>query len=239
VNGRRKEFDNLIQFNSKRRNKMKSANDSQATVDTKVYSPEEVAELMSVKKAYVLRMLREGHLKGFKMGKFWRVSGEQLHEFISAMSENGNGKRRMKPEAKEKIRFHTCLRSQDSLPKTLEELDVVISDLKDNLKHQSGHRRVATIARLQVAVQQREERKEKIGSMDETLNAIGSRAYPDLMKLADLDGENLESVFVQNAKSPGQTMLETFEKRINEMKAREKEAEVDEPRLAAAGGADH
>lgn len=217
---------------------MKSANESKATVGTNVYSPEEVADVMSVKKAYVLRMLREGHLKGFKMGKFWRIAGEQLQEFISAMSENGNGKRRMKPEAKEKIRFHTCLRSQDSLPKTLEELDVVISDLKDKLKNQSGHRRVATIARLHAAVQHREELKEKIGSMDETLNAIGSRAYPDFMKLADLDGDNLESVFVQNAKSPAQTMLETFERKVSEMKAQEKEREVDEPRLAAAGGAD-
>lgn len=217
---------------------MKTQVESNQNGNTKVYSPEKVAEMMDIKKSFVLRMLREGHLKGLKMGKFWRISQDQLNEFLANMSENGNGKRRMKPEAKEKIRFHTCLRSQDSLPKTVEELDVVISDLKDNLKHQSGHKKVATIAKLQAAVQQREELKKKIGSMDETLNAIGSKAYPDLMKLADLDADNLESLFVQNAKSPGQTMLETFERKVSEMKAWEKEREVDEPRLAAAGGAD-
>jgi len=43
-----------------------------------IYSPEKVAEILDVKKAFVMRLLRSGELKGSKMGKFWRVTESAL-----------------------------------------------------------------------------------------------------------------------------------------------------------------
>jgi excisionase family DNA binding protein len=218
---------------------MKTQTESKQNVSTNVFSPDTVAEIMEVKKSFVLRMLREGHLKGFKMGKFWRIMEEQLEEFMLIMSESANGKTRMKAEAREKIRFHTCLRSQDSLPKTVEDLENSILDLKAKLNRLTGHKKVAAIAKLKAAVQQREELKEKIGSMDETLNAIGSKAYPDFIELVDMNPDDLESLFVQNANNPDQGDHEAPRNNVRKMKAKEAKKEKQEMDLANVEAADH
>ena len=46
------------------------------------YTPEEVAELMQVRTETVHRWLREGQLKGKKVGggRFWRVTEEAIRE---------------------------------------------------------------------------------------------------------------------------------------------------------------
>ncbi len=48
----------------------------------KYYSPEEVSEQINVKQATVRKWIREGKLKALKLGGLWRISEDQLQEFI-------------------------------------------------------------------------------------------------------------------------------------------------------------
>ena len=47
------------------------------------YTPEQVARLLQVKAITVHRWLREGKLKGFRIGRLWRISHSQLEEFLA------------------------------------------------------------------------------------------------------------------------------------------------------------
>jgi len=47
-----------------------------------VYTPEEVAEKLKVTPNTVRRWLREDDMGGFKVGQNWRVSREDLKDFI-------------------------------------------------------------------------------------------------------------------------------------------------------------
>lgn len=54
---------------------------------TTYYTPEEVADILKVRKHTVWNWLREGTLKGTKInGKIWRITDEELEAFI----KNGN-----------------------------------------------------------------------------------------------------------------------------------------------------
>jgi excisionase family DNA binding protein len=48
----------------------------------KVYTPEQIAEQWGVARYTVLKYLRTGTLKGFKIGRFWRVRARDLRAFI-------------------------------------------------------------------------------------------------------------------------------------------------------------
>ncbi len=52
-----------------------------------VYTPEEIAEILNITEYTVLKWLREGKLKGFKAGRLWRVSEEQLNDFMKGGAE--------------------------------------------------------------------------------------------------------------------------------------------------------
>ena len=59
-------------------------------------TPSQVAERLQLKESTVTRWLRAGYLRGFKLGKEWRVSPEDLRAFIERhanqpLSETGNG----------------------------------------------------------------------------------------------------------------------------------------------------
>jgi excisionase family DNA binding protein len=45
-------------------------------------TPSQVAERLQLKERTVTRWLRAGYLRGFKLGKEWRVSPEDLRAFI-------------------------------------------------------------------------------------------------------------------------------------------------------------
>ena len=45
-------------------------------------TPEQVAEKLNVPERNVLRWLRSGYMPGVKVGKEWRISPEDLEEFI-------------------------------------------------------------------------------------------------------------------------------------------------------------
>ncbi len=50
--------------------------------DKEYYSPQEIAEKFNVKHHTVLGWIRNGKLKGIKLGDLWRVHKSDLEEFI-------------------------------------------------------------------------------------------------------------------------------------------------------------
>lgn len=49
----------------------------------RVYTLDEVAEIMQVTKRTLYNYIKAGTLHAVKMGKYWRVSEENLQDFIS------------------------------------------------------------------------------------------------------------------------------------------------------------
>lgn len=54
--------------------------------DIKVYTLDEVADILKVTKRTLYNYVKEGKLTAVKMGKYWRVSEENLQAFISTGS---------------------------------------------------------------------------------------------------------------------------------------------------------
>lgn len=54
-------------------------------IDTtiKVYTVQEVMEILKLSQNTVLTMLKDGRLKGVKIGRFWRISEENLRAFLN------------------------------------------------------------------------------------------------------------------------------------------------------------
>ncbi len=50
----------------------------------RLLTPEQVAERLQVNKRTVTQWLRKGHLRGFKIGKEWRVSAVDYSHFLEA-----------------------------------------------------------------------------------------------------------------------------------------------------------
>ena len=51
--------------------------------DIKVYTLDEVADILKVTKQTLYNYIKAGTLHAVKMGKYWRVSEESLQAFIS------------------------------------------------------------------------------------------------------------------------------------------------------------
>lgn len=51
--------------------------------DIKVYTLEEVADILKVTKRSLYNYIQAGKLKAIKVGRYWRVSEESLKAFIS------------------------------------------------------------------------------------------------------------------------------------------------------------
>ncbi len=47
-----------------------------------IFTPEEIADNLKVTRVAVYRWLRKGDLKAFKAGKSWRITREDLEEFL-------------------------------------------------------------------------------------------------------------------------------------------------------------
>jgi len=61
-------------------------------------TPKEIAKELKVKEQTVMKWLREGTLKGVKLGKLWRVKEEDYKKFIEQGTPKGddwNGKNHM------------------------------------------------------------------------------------------------------------------------------------------------
>ncbi len=50
--------------------------------EEKLLTPTDVAERLQLQERTVTRWLRTGYLRGFKLGKEWRISPEDLYSFI-------------------------------------------------------------------------------------------------------------------------------------------------------------
>lgn len=48
----------------------------------KIYTPEEAAQILKLNGQTIRRFLREGRLKGSKIGRTWRITEEQIKEFL-------------------------------------------------------------------------------------------------------------------------------------------------------------
>jgi len=53
-------------------------------VEHRLLTVDQAAEYLQVTSRWVRRILRDGHLKGVKVGKLWRVKPEDLSEYIDA-----------------------------------------------------------------------------------------------------------------------------------------------------------
>lgn len=53
----------------------------------KIYSIEELVEMLQVTRRTIYNYIRSGSLKAVKMGKYWRVTEKQLEEFLSTGSQ--------------------------------------------------------------------------------------------------------------------------------------------------------
>ena len=51
-------------------------------------TPGQVAEHLQISENTVNRWLRDGYLRGYKVGKMWRISPEDLQHFIERHSNN-------------------------------------------------------------------------------------------------------------------------------------------------------
>lgn len=51
--------------------------------EIKVYTLDEVADILKVTKRTLYTYLKTGKLKAFKMGKYWRVTEQALQDFLS------------------------------------------------------------------------------------------------------------------------------------------------------------
>lgn len=68
--------------------------------DIKVYTLDEVAEILKVTKRTLYNYVKEGKLQAFKMGKYWRVTDENLQAFLSTGSPVLDSNRRKENQSK-------------------------------------------------------------------------------------------------------------------------------------------
>ncbi len=52
--------------------------------DQRLLTPAQIAEHLQLNEATVTQWLREGRLRGFKIGKKWRVSLQDLSDFVES-----------------------------------------------------------------------------------------------------------------------------------------------------------
>ncbi len=51
--------------------------------DIKVYTVQEVQKILKISNNTILTMLKDGRLKGFKIGNYWRITDQSLRAFIN------------------------------------------------------------------------------------------------------------------------------------------------------------
>lgn len=57
---------------------------------SKLLTPQEVAEHLLLKPVTVKKYLRQGELKGIKIGNRWRIKESELQNFLERQSEAGD-----------------------------------------------------------------------------------------------------------------------------------------------------
>jgi len=54
--------------------------------DNKIYTVEEIASKLQLNEITIRRYLRSGKLVGVKLGKVWRITEDQLNDFLNENS---------------------------------------------------------------------------------------------------------------------------------------------------------
>lgn len=197
-----------------------------------IYSPKKVAEVLEVKESFVKRQLRVGTLKGVRIGKFWRVPEDSLGAYLKVIGENGNGKAKMSGQTKNKIKFHACLKSQDSAPKTIQNLLEEIKEVKEKLQAEKGSRRIPLIAKLFALTKQVSGKRLSMGSIDAQIRDLAFMAYPDAAGLADEDVNVLEVLLKEAAEMPDKSISDVI-REIRAMKMEMQAPKKDAPEVGA------
>lgn len=68
--------------------------------DIKVYTLDEVADILKVTKRTLYTYVKEGKLPAVKMGKYWRVPQDALEAFISTGTPVADANRRKENQGK-------------------------------------------------------------------------------------------------------------------------------------------
>ena len=68
--------------------------------DIKVYTLDEVADILKVSRRTLYTYIKEGKLPAVKMGKYWRVSQDALEAFISTGTPVADANRRKENQGK-------------------------------------------------------------------------------------------------------------------------------------------
>ena len=58
--------------------------------EIEVYSLDEVQKILQVTRRSIYSYIRDGKLKAVKIGKYWRVTRENLEEFLRVGTKGGN-----------------------------------------------------------------------------------------------------------------------------------------------------
>lgn len=69
--------------------------------EIKLYTVEEIAELLKLSKRTIYSYIHAGELEAVKVGRFWRVPAENLAEFTSRGAKIVNSNRRKENQLKE------------------------------------------------------------------------------------------------------------------------------------------
>ena len=77
---------------------VKATTDAIYANEIKVYTIEEVVDLLHVTRRSVYTYIKEGKLKAVKIGKYWRVTQENLEDFLSKGTKSATASYRVKPE---------------------------------------------------------------------------------------------------------------------------------------------
>jgi excisionase family DNA binding protein len=59
--------------------------------EPKLLTPSDVANRLQMNERTVTQWLRKGHLRGFKIGKEWRISEADLEAFLEARANKPSG----------------------------------------------------------------------------------------------------------------------------------------------------
>lgn len=171
-------------------------------VDQVVYSSRKVANKLDVKVSYIKRLLRNGTLKGVKVGKFWRIKKEDYDAFIAGLNQDDHGKAGVSADTLSKMRYHGALKSKNAAPGSIEKMTENIGKIKAELPAQEHFEKIPSIDKLKTTVMQREERKQKLESLPGFLDALSEQAYPGAKELVNEDPDALEAMFMNGTQTP-------------------------------------
>lgn len=168
-----------------------------------VYTPQQVANILGVKPSHIKRLLRNGDLKGLKLGKFWRIPKAELDAFCADCAKEHCGKGTISDGTRNKIRFHAGLKSKDAMPSCIDRMAARIQIIKAQLPQQDTFNKIASVDKLRSAVMEREASRHKLDDMPNYLSALAQQAYPGAVDLVDEDPDALEQRFTNEANGNG------------------------------------